>query len=85
MTSRKKPGVAFWATVIVVVVLAYPLSFGPAMWLGSRDLLPTWLGEIGDYFYAPLERLRVHGPKPIGDALFWWEFLWIAPPHGPPP
>jgi hypothetical protein len=34
MTShRKKPGVAFWATVVVVVVLvAYPLSFGPACW-----------------------------------------------------
>ena len=31
MTDRKKPGVAFWATVVVVVVLvAYPLSFGPA-------------------------------------------------------
>ncbi len=27
--SRKKPGVAFWATVVVVAVLvAYPLSFG---------------------------------------------------------
>jgi len=29
--SRKKPGVAFWATVVVVVVLVgYPLNFGPA-------------------------------------------------------
>ncbi len=37
MTSRKKPGVAFWATVVVVVVLvAYPLSFGPACWISSR-------------------------------------------------
>jgi hypothetical protein len=36
MTSRKKPGVAFWATVVVVAVLvAYPLSFGPACWLTS--------------------------------------------------
>jgi len=31
MTVRKKPGVAFWATVVMVVVLVlYPLSFGPA-------------------------------------------------------
>ena len=37
MTDRKKPGVAFWATVVVVVVLvAYPLSFGPACWISSR-------------------------------------------------
>src|SRR5262245_53508379 len=34
MTSRTKPGVAFWVTVVVVVVLvAYPLSFGPACWI----------------------------------------------------
>ena len=28
---KKKPGVAFWATVVVVVALVgYPASFGPA-------------------------------------------------------
>jgi hypothetical protein len=33
MSSRKQPGVAFWATVVVVVgLMAYPLSFGPACW-----------------------------------------------------
>ena len=32
MADRKKPGVAFWATVVVVVALiAYPLSMGPAL------------------------------------------------------
>src|SRR5262245_22978664 len=37
--SHKKPGVAFWATVVVVVVLvAYPLSFGLACWWFS----PPW-------------------------------------------
>ena len=36
-TSSKKPGVAFWAAVVVVVVLVvYPLSFGPACWITSR-------------------------------------------------
>jgi hypothetical protein len=31
MTSDgKKPGVAFWATVVLAVALAYPLSIGPA-------------------------------------------------------
>src|SRR5258708_18793954 len=33
----KKPGVAFWATVVVVgVLIGYPLSFGPACWTSSR-------------------------------------------------
>jgi hypothetical protein len=34
--SRKKPGVAFWATVVVVVLVLYVASFGPACWLSSR-------------------------------------------------
>jgi len=30
MIDRKKPGVAFWAAVALVVVLLYAASFGPA-------------------------------------------------------
>jgi hypothetical protein len=38
MTSdHKKLGVAFWGTVgLVVVLVGYPLSFGPACWLSIR-------------------------------------------------
>jgi hypothetical protein len=36
MTDRKIPGAAFWATVALVVVLGYPLSFGPACWITSH-------------------------------------------------
>jgi hypothetical protein len=36
-TDRKKPGVAFRATAVVVAILVlYPLSFGPACWISSR-------------------------------------------------
>jgi hypothetical protein len=36
MTDRKKPGVAFWETVVVVSIpLLYVLSFGPACWMGE--------------------------------------------------
>ena len=42
MTSREKPGAAFWATVVVLVVaiMAYPLSFGPI--LALHDRWPEW-------------------------------------------
>jgi hypothetical protein len=51
MTSNKKPGVAFWATsVIVVALVAYPLSFGPACWGVRRGLIP------------PQTAARVYGP-----------------------
>jgi len=37
-SAARKPGVVFWATVVVVVGLAaYPVSVGPAFWLASRD------------------------------------------------
>jgi hypothetical protein len=52
MTDRKKTGVAFWATVVLVAVLAYPLSFGPACWIASR----TESCNVSD-FYLPLGRM----------------------------
>jgi hypothetical protein len=51
MTDRKKPGVTFWATVVVVTVLAYALSFGPACWISSR-VQPS--GETVSTVYWPL-------------------------------
>jgi hypothetical protein len=40
MTERNKPGAAFWATVVVsAVLMAYPLSFGPACWLFQREIV----------------------------------------------
>ena len=36
MTSGcKKPGVAFWATVVVAGLVLYVASFGPACWLAA--------------------------------------------------
>jgi hypothetical protein len=36
MIDRKKPGLAFWASAVLVAVLVgYPLSFGPACWVTS--------------------------------------------------
>jgi hypothetical protein len=37
MSDRNKPGIAFWATVVLVIVLAYPLSFGPACWIAGDN------------------------------------------------
>jgi|GEM_PF-5871742 len=35
-SDHKKPGMAFWATVgLVVALVGYPLSFGPACWIAS--------------------------------------------------
>jgi hypothetical protein len=60
MTERKKPGVAFWAAVVVVAALVlYPLSFGPACWISSRLNLGAKLVPI---IYRPV--LRITYPDP---------------------
>jgi hypothetical protein len=57
MADRKKPGMAFWATVVVVVAVLYPASTGPLVWLDAHQLLPPWTRGPVDFFYAPLEML----------------------------
>jgi hypothetical protein len=83
MTDRKKPGVAFWATVVVVVgLVAYPLSFGPACWWFS---LPRsdgpWLISMSDaephapQIYWPIGWLTQNGPESIRGIIEWYGTL----------
>jgi hypothetical protein len=68
MTDRKKPGVAFWATVALVVVLVgYPLSFGPACWLMYREMLTP---EDVYCAYRPVISAAWSGPSAVRRAVF---------------
>ena len=71
--DRKKPGVAFWATVLVVVVLvAYPLTFGPACWLTHRGYVnSTTSGRL----YRPILGLCVQKQTRLSAALRWYALL----------
>lgn len=77
MTDRKKPGVAFWATVVVVALLvAYPLGSGPALWIAHHDI-PSWCLGVFCFVYLPAEVwVEEHAPEPIVRAvrayLEWW-------------
>jgi hypothetical protein len=83
MTSdRKKPGFAFWATVVVVAMLvAYPLSQGP--WITIYVATHADQPEIdaSSAFYAPIELAIENSPRAIQDAydgyLEWWAGLGI--------
>jgi hypothetical protein len=78
MTDRKKPGVAFWATVLLVALLdVYTLSFGPACWWFTTATMPDdgWFPSKGPYaprIYWPFGWLSAHGPQPVRDAINWY-------------
>jgi hypothetical protein len=63
MTDRKKPGLAFWATVMVACLMPilYVLSFGPACWLLARGRIPftptaTVYRPISRWILVPIHR-----------------------------
>jgi hypothetical protein len=83
MTNRKKPGVAFWATVVVVVVLvAYPLSFGPARAMYVHRLMPEWTYRPMRFFHLPilwaLPRMPDEMREPYMAYIDNWVF-WLDP------
>ena len=51
---KKKRRLVIWATV--VVLLAYPLSFGPACWLGGRQGRIVAVSRV----YFPIGWVAVH-------------------------
>jgi hypothetical protein len=54
-SSGKQPGVAFWATVVVVCLLvAYPVSYGPVMWLYGKEFVPESLDDAFGILYYPM-------------------------------
>ena len=73
---RIKPGVAFWATVVAVLV-AYPLSFGPACWVRNR-MPPDLSWPVYRAVYAPILWLYKNGPEPARRVLIWYADLWLT-------
>jgi hypothetical protein len=77
MNDRKQPGMAFWATVVVVgLLIAYPLSFGPACWITSRTSLPgDWLLVVYRPMIWALESGLETGSGILFDVIFWYSML----------
>ncbi len=77
MTDCKKPTSGFWITVALVGVLAaYPLSFGPAVWLTGRRYFRE---STVTSFYWPVLWSTAHA-QALEKAVDWWGSLWV--PNG---
>lgn len=81
--SRKKPGVAFWATVVLVVTISYPLSVGPI--IGTYERLwpatgwtepPHLVKAVVDSYLVPSGWIVTMLPQDArvawGRYLYWW-------------
>ena len=76
--DRKKPGVAFWATVALVgLPILYVLSFGPVCWITSRtnvgvDLLPKLYLPVILVWDWDTPVVSPDRPHPIHEAMWWY-------------
>lgn len=74
----------FWAIVTLAVVLvAYPLGFGPAMWAMNRNKVVSPRGVSAAY--QPILWLWAHGPDAVADSIIWYghlgsEGVWLVDP-----
>ena len=75
--SRKRLGVEFWAAaaLVAVLVVGYPLSMGPVVWLQSHGVLSDAALNLIGIFYTPLS-LIVEPFDWMKDALDRYEDLW---------
>jgi hypothetical protein len=76
--EKKKPGAAFWATVVVVCLLlaGYPLSIGPANWLLRHGMLPEQTHPALTTFYRPID-FTCDNSETIADTMRWYVSLWV--------
>ena len=74
IANREKPGVAFWATMALVVIVLYVLCIGPACWISSH----TGAGDSAvSVVYRPLT-WGMSNSKRIEGAISWYSQLAAA-------
>ena len=68
--DRKKPAAGFWITVALVVVLVgYPISFGPACWLTYHDCIGI---ETLQLTHAPILWIYWHDHSFVSEVIYWY-------------
>ena len=52
----------------MVVLLAYPLSYGPVLGMHHKDHIPRWVALPCSWLFAPARWLALEGPEPARSA-----------------
>jgi hypothetical protein len=78
--QNKRPGVTFWGAVTMVVLLVlYPLSIGPVIWLVDRGMLSERFAAPVAIVYFPLE-WAVGSSSAAAQMYAWYASLWMREP-----
>ena len=80
MSEERKPHVWPWiAALLIGLPVLYVASFGPACWQFARErptrfdqIFPGPLPKYAPRAYWPIGWLAKNGPRPIGNAIFWY-------------
>jgi hypothetical protein len=77
--DHKKPGVAFWTTVVVVVMLVvYPLSLGPVCWITCQMERGEGLVAV---IYRPILWTVSDNPAQLSRRWVFWYAALFSEPH----
>jgi hypothetical protein len=73
--------VAFWATVVLVVL--YVLSIGPACWFLGLSPNPDFSEDAYRQVYLPVLWAYDYGPPVLSKWIGWYCYLWMPEPPAP--
>ncbi len=59
---------------MVLMLVAYPLSFGPACWIAMRNDAGKHATAFRRFsnFYSPVSIAIIRGPRPVRDCAMWY-------------
>jgi hypothetical protein len=86
--ERKKPDTLFWTAIVLVALVAYPLSWGPAYRFCDVAGGPEGGWLVLSYVYFPMRCAVGRSPEWLRNALesyyYWWNpHALDAPPFDP--
>jgi len=76
LVNRRERWARRTAAVIAMLLVGYPLSVGPAIWLAEKGLLPASSHAPIWIIYEPLRWLLLQSPEPAVAAFRWYLEFW---------
>ena len=77
MEEKRKPRLFLvFVTAAFILLVVYPLSLGPLLWLHNKGVITPAVAECIGAFYLPLAFACETVPMPIGIAIEWYLALW---------